>query len=80
MEYDAKNDCWISVVDNPKLLPYAVHGAVAEDSEGNNIVLINDCLSEEAKLRAYEHESEHIKNGDLHSEKPAHEIEAEMRK
>lgn len=79
MEYDAKNDCWISVVDDPKVLPYSVRGAVAEDPDGNNIVLINDCLSEEAKLRAYEHEQEHIKNGDLHSDRPAHEIEAEMK-
>ena len=79
MEYDVKNDCWVSVVNDPKLLPYAVHGAVCEDPDGTNVMLINDCLSEEAKLRAYEHESEHIRNGDLHSDKPAHEIESEMK-
>lgn len=80
MEYDAKTDCWISVVDDPSVLPYAVHGAVGEDCDGTPIMLINNCLSEEAKLRAYEHEAEHIRNGHLRSEQPAHEIESEMEK
>lgn len=80
MEYDAKTDCWISVVDDPSVLPYAVHGAVGEDCDGTNIMLINNCLSEEAKLRAYEHEAGHIRNGHLRSEQPAHEIESEMEK
>ena len=79
MEYDAKTDCWISVVSDPTLLPYSVHGAVCEESDGTNVVLINGCLSEEAKLRAYEHETDHIQNGHLHSDRPAHEIESEMK-
>ena len=79
MEYDAKTDCWISVIDDPTVLPYAVHGAVCEEPDGTNVMLINDCLSEEAKLRAYEHESDHIRNGHLRSERPAHEIESEMK-
>lgn len=80
MEYDAKNDCWISVIDDPTILPYAVHGAVCEEPDGTNIVLINACLSDEAKQTAYDHECEHIRNGDIHSERKAHEIEAEMTK
>ena len=79
MEYDAKNDCWVAVIDDPTVLPYAVHGAVCEEPDGTNVMLINDCLSEEAKLRAYEHESDHIRSGHLRSERPAHEIESEMK-
>lgn len=79
MEYDAKTDCWISVVSDPSVLPYSVHGAVCEDPDGTNVMIINGCLSDEAKQRTYEHESEHIKNGHLRSEQPAHEIESEMK-
>ena len=79
MEYDAKNDCWISVVNDPSVLPYSVHGAVCEDQDGTNIMLINECLSDEAKQRTYEHESAHIQNAHLRSERPAHEIESEMK-
>lgn len=80
MEYDAKNDAWVAVVDDPKLLPYAVKGATGEESDGTNIVLINACLSDDAKKETYEHECKHIRNGDIHSERDAHEIESEMSK
>jgi hypothetical protein len=76
MEYDAKNDCWVAVTDR---LPGAVKGAVCEDADGTIIMLINEKLSDNAKLQAYEHESEHIERSDLHSDKPAHQIEAEMK-
>ena len=79
MEYDAKTDCWISIVDDPSVLPYAVRGAVGEDCDGTPIMLINSCLSDEAKQRTYEHEAEHIRSGHLRSERPAHEIESEMK-
>lgn len=77
MEYDAKNDCWVAVTP---VLPGSVKGATGEESDGTSIVLINECLSDEAKEEAYRHETEHIRNGDIHSERKAHEIEAEMEK
>lgn len=77
MEYDAKNDCWVTVTP---ILPGAIKGATAEDSEGTSIVLINACLSDDAKRETYEHECKHIRNGDIRSERKAHEIEAEMSK
>lgn len=77
MEYDAKNDCWVTVTP---VLPGAIKGATGEEADGTNIVLINACLSDEAKEEAYQHETEHIRNGDIHSERKAHEIEAEMTK
>lgn len=76
MEYDAKNDCWVAVTDR---LPGAVKGAVCEEQDGTILVLVNACLSDEAKQAAYDHECEHIRNGDIHSERKAHEIEAEMK-
>lgn len=76
MEYDAKNDCWVAVTDR---LPGAVKGAVCEEPDGTSLVLVNACLSDEAKQSAYDHECEHIRNGDIHSERKAHEIEAEMK-
>lgn len=76
MEYDAKNDCWVAVTDR---LPGAVKGAVCEDPDGTSLVLVNACLSDEAKQVTYDHECEHIRNGDIHSERKAHEIEAEMK-
>lgn len=75
MEYDAKNDCWVSVTS---ALPSAIKGAAGEEPDGTNIVLINDCLSDEEKKKAYDHECKHIRNGDIHSERAAHEIESEM--
>lgn len=75
MEYDAKNDCWVSVTS---ALPGAVKGATGEEPDGTNIVLINDCLCDEAKKKAYDHECKHIRNGDIRSERTAHEIESEM--
>ena len=75
MQYDAKHDCWVTVTP---VLPAAVKGATGEEPDGTNIVLINECLCDEAKKKAYEHEQAHIKNGDLHSEEPVHEIEERM--
>lgn len=77
MEYDAKNDCWVTVTP---VLPGSVKGATGEESDGTSIVLINECLSDEAKKATYDHECEHIRNGDIRSERTAHEIEAEMSK
>ena len=76
MEYDAKNDCWVTVTD---ALPGAVKGAVCEEPDGTSLVLVNACLSDEAKQSAYDHECEHIRNGDIHSERKAHAIESEMK-
>lgn len=75
MEYDAKNDVFVSVCFE---LPGQVKALITVDNDGNNFILVNECLSEEARKEAIEHEYKHLKRNDLYSDKPAHVIEQEM--
>lgn len=43
-------------------------------------ILINETLSQDARLKAYEHEMEHIKNEDFNKECSVNEIEYEAHK
>jgi TolA-binding protein len=44
-----------------------VHEQVVANSDGSYSVFINDCLSPEQRLKAYNHALQHIKNGDFGS-------------
>jgi hypothetical protein len=62
-------------------MPYSVRAMVMLDREnGDYVIYVNDYLSEEARLRAIEHEKMHIKRGDLHSQETAINIEKAMKK
>lgn len=52
-------------------LPYSVRAFVSAEQDGTYTVYVNRSLSEADKLRAVQHEKEHIKRGDLHSEESA---------
>lgn len=70
--YDARLDCWITVCE----LPPHVKGMVTE-KDGDIIILINEALSERAKIRALIHEVRHLKRRDMRSEKSITAIERE---
>ena len=62
-------------------MPYSVRAMVILDQEnGDYVIYVNDYLSEEAKLRAIEHEKMHIMRGDLHSQETVINIEKAMKK
>ncbi len=47
-------------------LPISVHGFVFHDDDGQPVVVLNSRLSAEKRMKAYRHEVEHIKNGDMY--------------
>ena len=63
-EYDALLDCWITVCE----LPPHVNGLIKE-KDGENIILINSSLSDNAKRKTLRHELRHLRRRDLRSEK-----------
>ncbi|MDD4565531.1 MAG: hypothetical protein PHE79_08700 [Eubacteriales bacterium] len=61
-------------------MPYKVRAMIMLDRENDDYVIyVNDYLSEEARLRAIEHEREHIGKGHLYSELSLVEIERSMK-
>ena len=78
MYYDAKLDCWIFVAETDGILPDSVNGLVTVDSDGTNIMLINNHLSVQAKEDTFLHERKHILRNDLFSPLTATEIERNM--
>lgn len=78
MYYDAKLDCWIFVAETDGILPDSVNGLVTVDSDGTNIMLINNHLSVQAKEDTFLHERKHILRNDLFSPLTATEIERDM--
>ena len=57
-------------------LPGDIHGAVRLSEDGFANIYINDQLVDPmAKLCAYLHEKDHIKNDDFYNDKPIEEIE-----
>lgn len=71
-EYDALLDCWITVCD----LPPHVNGLIKE-KDGENIILINSSLSDNAKRKALRHELRHLRRHDMRSERSISAIESE---
>ena len=49
-------------------LPLSVHGFVFHDDDGQPVVVLNSRLSVERRRKAYKHEVDHIKNGDMYNE------------
>ena len=78
MYYDAKLDCWIFVAETDGILPDSVNGLVTVDSDGTNIMLINNHLSIQAKEDTFLHERKHILRNDLFSPLTATELERDM--
>lgn len=54
-----------------------IHEAVVENFDGSYTILIADCLSPDAKRKAYLHALSHIERGDFSSSKSVNEIEYE---
>lgn len=77
MEYDAKHDVFVSVCDE---LPNRIKGLITADRDGNHFILINSRLSDEQKDETLRHEMLHLVRNDLYSDRPASEIEDEVRK
>ena len=66
------NDDFVVRVVN---LPGDIGGAVRLSEDGFANIYINDQLAPMAKLNAYLHEKQHLKNGDFYNGKTIEEIE-----
>jgi len=73
-QYLPEYDVWVIQTEE---LPTSVKGFCTRDGDLDCIVL-NAKLSEEERQKAFEHELDHILNGDLDSELSVPEIEAEV--
>lgn len=71
-EYLPREDCRITIC---KLPPHVKGLCTVKGAD--ELILINEDLSEEAKLAAFTHELRHLRRGDLYSEEPLEEIERE---
>lgn len=71
-EYLPREDCRITIC---KLPPHVKGLCTVKGAD--ELILINEDLSEEAKLAAFTHELRHLRRGDLYSDKPLEEIERE---
>jgi hypothetical protein len=49
-------------------MPVTVKGFCYHDDDGTPVVVLNARLSVERRQKAYDHEMEHIKNGDMYNE------------
>ena len=49
-------------------LPVSVKGFCYHDDDGQPVVVLNARMSAERRMKAYRHELEHIKNGDMFNE------------
>lgn len=56
-------------------LPGSIRAFTVNNNDDTYTIVINDSLSRECQLKAYQHEIEHIENGDFDSELTADEIE-----
>lgn len=59
-------------------LPYGVGGMTVKDSNDDYNVYLNSRLSGEQQVIAFEHELEHIKNGDFYTEEDVREKESRI--
>ena len=72
-EYLPREDCRITVC---KLPPHVKGLCTVKGTE--EIILINEDLSDEAKARTLQHELRHLQRNDLHREAPIEEIEDDL--
>lgn len=56
-------------------LPTSIGGYVISDSDDFYTIILNSKLSHEQNMKSYEHELEHIFNGDFDKSSSADEIE-----
>lgn len=71
-QYLPREDCRITVC---KLPPHVKGLCTVKGTE--ELILINEDLSDEAKLAAFAHELRHLRRGDLYSDEPVSKIERE---
>ena len=69
-EFMVEEDVYVTVC----ALPSHVKGLIKETKRGT-VILINEYLSDREKQRALDHELEHLRKDDLHSDKTIEEIE-----
>lgn len=69
-EFMVEEDVYVTVC----ALPSHVKGLIKETKHGT-VILINEYLSDREKQRALDHELEHLRKDDLHSDKTIEEIE-----
>jgi len=61
-------------------LPHSIRGLTVVDEEGNHNVYINRNIGYQMQLLTYQHEAEHVANGDLHSLESVIVLEARAKK
>ena len=49
-------------------MPYSIKAFVVSESDGGYTVYVNSTLSDSEKIKAIEHELEHVARGDLHTD------------
>ena len=69
-DYDAKNDCYVTVCR----LPVHVRGLIKEVADAR-LILINEDLSDDAKIETLRHELRHLQRDDIRRVAPIEEIE-----
>lgn len=74
-QYLPREDCRVTVC---KLPPHVKGLCTVKGTD--EIILINEDLSDEAKLEAFVHELRHLRRGDLYSDRPVKEIEGDVLK
>lgn len=72
-QYLPREDCRVAVCK----LPPRIKGLCTLKGT-DEIILINEDLSDEAKARALQHELRHLRRGDLHRDASIEEIEDDM--
>lgn len=73
-DYDAANDCYVTVCP----LPTHVRGLVRQMLDAR-VILINEALSDEVKVKTLQHELRHLRRDDLHRDATIREIEEDDR-
>ena len=61
-------------------LPYGVRGFIIHDENDDYTIFLNDRLGREANLKTFDHELEHIENGDIYANDEADYIEMDRHK
>ena len=59
-------------------MPEAVRGVTVKDAEGDYNIYLNARLADEARVKAYWHEMDHIRRGHFYQERTVAEMEEEV--
>lgn len=51
-----------------EVLPHTIKAFIVSESDGSYTVYVNSTLSDAEKIKAVEHELEHVARGDLHTD------------